>query len=155
LKQFDRALDAIQARIQELASLEAQVGWFPESVYEDGTSVASVALIHEHGAPAAGIPPRPFIRPTIDDESAQWGSILSAGAKKVLAGKASAHDVMSAIAMTAAADVQANIAAVNEPELSAATKANRTRNGRNYKPLQDTGKMIASVQGIVVKRNEP
>lgn len=34
------------------------------SKYEDGTSIALVAMVHEYGSPSRGIPARPLFRPT-------------------------------------------------------------------------------------------
>ena len=53
-----------------LTSKTVKVGWFPSSVYPDGETVAFVALQNELGDPAKGIPPRPFIRPTIQAQLA-------------------------------------------------------------------------------------
>lgn len=50
-----------------------KVGFLEGSETTDGVSLPMVAAIQEFGAPAAGIPPRPFFRPTIDKGSKTWG----------------------------------------------------------------------------------
>jgi len=47
-----------------------------------GASAAQVAFINEFGAPAAGIPPRPFFRVMIRLNQKGWARIMAAGLKK-------------------------------------------------------------------------
>lgn len=61
---------------------EVRVGFLENAIYPDGTPVAMVAAINNYGAPAAGIPPRPFFSNMIADKSPQWsdrfGKIMKA-----------------------------------------------------------------------------
>jgi hypothetical protein len=154
IKKFEQSIDDLVARLSGFDQLEARVGWFPEAVYEDGTPVAEVALIQNYGAPLAGIPARPFIEPTIANNERAWRKSISGGAKLVAKGSMSAENVLAAVGMHAAGSLQQQIASVDAPALSASTQAYRLRNGRNFKPLQDTGRMIASVTSVVVPKNE-
>ncbi|CAB5155358.1 hypothetical protein UFOVP150_3 [uncultured Caudovirales phage] len=154
IKRFEQSIDHLAARLSGFDQLEARVGWFPEAVYEDGTPVAEVALIQNYGAPLAGIPARPFIEPTIATNESAWRKSLAAGAKMVAKGAMTAEQVLGAVGQNAAGLLQQQIANVDSPVLSASTRAYRMRNGRNFKPLQDTGRMIASVTSVVVEKNE-
>lgn len=48
-----------------------------DAVYEDGTPVAMVAAIQNFGAPARGIPARPFFTKMIEEKSPGWGDLLA------------------------------------------------------------------------------
>lgn len=49
-----------------------RVGFFEGATYPDGTSVPMVAAIQNFGAPAVGIPPRPFFSNVIAKGKRQW-----------------------------------------------------------------------------------
>jgi hypothetical protein len=42
-----------------------QVGFPDSEIHEGGQSVAFIASVHEYGAPSAGVPERPFLKPSI------------------------------------------------------------------------------------------
>ena len=65
-------MSVLERAPKEFENMVAQVG-IPSGIqYEDGTDVAFVAAIHEFGAPAANIPARPFIMPTVAEQKDQW-----------------------------------------------------------------------------------
>lgn len=144
-------LDKIKATLErvpeEFEGMVAQVG-FPSGInYEDGTSVAYVAAIQEFGAPAVGIPPRPFIQPTVTEKKDTWTTIIEKQIPKVVLGKMSAFDVLDLVGMSAAADIQTKISSIYSPPNAPAT----IRAKGSAKPLIDTGLMLASVQNAVNK----
>jgi len=47
---------------KKLDKMKVQAGFFSSAKYEDGTSVAEVAIDNEYGEPQRGKPPRPFMR---------------------------------------------------------------------------------------------
>lgn len=131
------------ATLDGLGDLEGKVGWFESAVYPDGTPVAYVATIHEHGA--GPIPARPFMRPAVAEYGASWMKLLGEGAKAALNGSVSPHAVLEAVTLRAAGDVGKAIQAVTSPALKPMTIA---RKGFS-KPLIDTGQMFQSVTGKV------
>lgn len=144
-------LDKIKARLesapQEFEGMVAQVG-FPSGInYEDGTSVAQVAAIHEFGAPAANIPPRPFIQPTVLAKKDEWVNVISKSIPKVVMGKATAFDVLDLVGRVASADIKETITKIESPPLSPIT----IKRKGSKKPLIDTGLMLATVQSAVNK----
>lgn len=168
------AFENLNLKLKELEGVTAQVGWFPSAKYEDGTPVAYVAAIQEYGS--GKIPPRPFMRPAIDQHKQEWMETAGAAAKKVLAGEISAADGMGLLGLQAEGDVLKAIQAVNAPPLSPLTLAARAyrqqtgkavtgktlgklskqlKNGTidlsgvNTKPLNDTGFMIATLTHAV------
>lgn len=172
-------LDKINARLsnvpRQFEGKVAQFGFPKGAEYEDGTSVAYVAAIQNYGAPEVGIPPRPFMEPTVKDHQAEWVKLLAAGVKKVGDGGLTAFDVLDGVGRMAVADIQEEIAHISEPALSQVTvllrkwrKEGRTITGKTVgeaaaaiaagvdpgsdnKPLNDSGLMIASVRNAVNK----
>lgn len=67
-------LDEAMRRIGErMKSAQVRVGFLEDATYPDGTKVATVAALNNFGAPAAGIPPRPFFSNMVADKSPAWG----------------------------------------------------------------------------------
>jgi len=142
-------LDKIRATLErvpeEFENMVAQIG-FPSGInYEDGTSVAYVAAIQEFGAPAVGIPPRPFMQPTVNEKKDAWVKTIEKSLPKVALGKMTAFDVLDLVGIQAAADIQTKISSIYTPPNAPAT----IRAKGSAKPLVDTGLMLASVQNAV------
>lgn len=135
--------DKLAARLQELAKKVAvpatlRVGFLEGATEADGTPIPMLAAIHEYGAPAAGIPPRPFFRPMIAEKSPTWGDAL---ARNLVAQDYDAAKALEAMGQGIKGQLQASIKAVTSPPLKAETIA---RKGF-AKPLVDTGAMLNSV----------
>lgn len=171
-------LDKIRAHLnraaEEFNGLVAQIGIPEGKAYPDGEPVAQVAAIHEFGAPAMKIPPRPFFAPTIEAKKEYWIKVIKQQAPKVLDGNLTAFDVLSGVGAVAALDIQSTIASIYSPALSPVTvmlrkwkkegKGQRSvaeavsalkhgeDPGTDNKPLNDTGLLIASIQSSVVKK---
>lgn len=136
-----------------------KVGFFPSSVYEDGTPVAYVATIQEYGVAQKGIPPRPFMRPTIEKQRMTWRAIADQGARSMLAGKATGDQVLEAIGLKAAGDIRRTISQIQSPALKPETIAARLRGykdkktvGNLTKPLVHTGTLINAVSSEVSEK---
>lgn len=154
-----------------------KVGWFETAKYQDGTPVAYVAAIQEFGY--GPIPPRPFFRPTITTSQAEWRAIAQSGARAILAGNATMEAVLDQIGLVAAGDVVKTISQIYNPPLSPITIELRRRrragnaisgrtvgdaakatqsafwsggSGSAYKPLNDSGYMIATLTHAVENR---
>lgn len=152
------SFNALMQAIKELDGYEAKTGWFESSVYPTGTPVAYVAAIQEYGYAPGGIPPRPFMRPTIDHERAKWRALMLSGSKAILAGNETAYSVLNKISALAAGDVAKTIASITSPPLKPATIAARARKRKDRtvtatlsKPLVDTALMINSITNVVEK----
>jgi hypothetical protein len=156
----------------------ALVGWWPTARYEDtgygATPVAYVALIQEKGAPAVGIPARPFIEPAVTAQKAAYASLFADGVREVIKGRASAQDVLEGVGLQCAGDIRANLATSDFLALSPVTvllrkwrkegrRINRTVVGEARAaiaagasiagipddPLHESGKMQASLTNAV------
>ena len=137
--------------IRDIQSKKLRVGWFETARYQDGTPVAYVAAIQEFGHGA--IPPRPFMRPTIEAQRQAWRETLRKGAKQVLSERLTFEQMLTAFGMAAAGQVAESIKAVTAPPLSprtlAARQAKKKTPGVSAKPLIDTSLMFQSVTAQV------
>ena len=115
-----------------------RVGFLENATYPDGTSVALVAAIQNFGAPARGIPPRPFFTNMVADKSDGWGPALG----RIL--EANGDDVPAALALMGegiAGQLREAITTFQGEPLSPATVASKGFD----KALVDTGVMLQSV----------
>lgn len=145
-------LNQVLADIAERAgkAKTLQVGFMSGATYPDGTggAVAAVAAIQNYGAPAAGIPARPFFSNMVKEKSPEWGGSLGNVLK--------ANDYDSELALKAMGkgieeQLQDSIRETNFPPLAPATiKAKGFA-----KPLIDTGHMLRSVQSSVDGEIQP
>lgn len=159
----------LEIAIKDLQGKVGKVGWFEGLQYKEPPylPVAYIAAIQEYGSPPQNIPPRPFMRPTIMAEEANWRAIAEQGVKAVFKGTATAAQVMEAIGNRAEADIRKTIYAIHTPLLSPVTIARRLERrgishkikkskngfyeynvsgvGELTKPLIDTGYLQASL----------
>ncbi len=139
-KKLDAYLKQIAGRIEAPGTL--RVGFLEGATYRDGTSVPMVAAIQEFGAPAKGIPPRPYFRSMIAQRAPEWGGIL--------AGLLVTHGYDGETALRLMGDgiagqLRDSIVALTAPLLAPATIAAKG----SAKPLVDTGHMLNSVDYAV------
>lgn len=126
------------------------VGWLKGFHYdnEENTAVAQVAMQNEYGVPAKHIPPRPFMRPTSAEHLKEWQKLFAQFIKKQ-----PISDVFEKLGLVVSGQIKAKIASIWEPPLSPVTVQMRMQRYRSknppqqgiYKPLVDTGVMLASV----------
>ena len=108
-----------------------------------GSPVAEVAFLQEFGSKI--IPARPFIRPTVAEQSKHWGVIV----KSLIKPDAQAEDVMELIGLRMQGDIRKKITEITDPPLSEFTLEQRRERGNNSeKPLNDTGYMLATLTSV-------
>jgi len=122
-------------------------GVFGGATDEDGTSVSEYAAYNEFGT--SEIPKRPFLRPTLADNTEKYASILK-GALHGLASSGSAEPVgmaLTAVGREMETDVIEKIKSSVPPPNAPATQARKAaRPGGGYSgTLFDTGTMLGSV----------
>lgn len=139
---FEAALAKISRDVAKPAKLK--VGFLQGSTYPDGKPTALIAAIHNYGAPAAGIPPRPFFSNMVRKHKGEWPKAIA----DLL--KANEFDAVKALEVAGhaiAGQLRQSIRDTNDPPLKPATIA---RKGFD-KPLIDTSHMINSVDSKVVE----
>ena len=140
-QKLDALLNKMQGRIKAKAVLH--VG-FPEGATEaDGMSSAQVAFWNEFGT--STIPPRPFFRTMIKDNSPEWGGVL--------AGLLKHYDYDSVMALTELGkqmeeELRESIVKMNAPELSQVTLMLRKMRKKNP-DLIVTGKVVGQAAARV------
>ena len=72
---------------------------FETAKYEVGQPVAYIATIQEYGSAQNGIPPRPFMRKTISEQTPEWKGLLASRSKAILAGNETTESVIDKIGM--------------------------------------------------------
>lgn len=115
-----------------------RIGFLEGATYPDGTTIATVAVTQNFGAPAAGIPPRPFFSNMIAEKSPGWGDSLAGVLREA------DYDIPLALdrfGAGVAGQLRQAIVDTNAPPLADATVA---RKGF-AKPLIDTSDMINAV----------
>ncbi|WP_241538319.1 hypothetical protein [Xenorhabdus sp. KK7.4] len=133
----------------ELGKKQLKVGFFEHTKYPDGTPIAYVAAIQELGHLANNIPPRPFMRPAMQDNQARYADLMLRAAKASIDDTLSVSDGLSQMGGVAVGDIQLAIQAVTTPPLKDSTvKARASRHSKGkatHKPLVDSGLMLQSV----------
>ena len=92
---------------------DAQVGFFEDAKYNDGTQVAQVAVDNEYGNPVEHRPPRPFMSDTVKFNKSKWFETFT----KVINSQGKDIDVRQAlttVALQAQGDVKMQITKANQ-----------------------------------------
>lgn len=130
----------------QLATGDAvRVGFLDRATYPSGTPVALIAAIHNWGAPAAGIPPRPFFSQMVADKSPEWGEAI---AGLLRTNGFNAHLVLELTGAAIAGQLRQAIASFVGVPLKPATVKKKGFS----KELVDTGHMLNSVDYEVQTR---
>lgn len=150
-------MPALLKAMSALVKSEVLVGVPAESTERnDGEPInnATLGYIHETGAPAAGIPARPFLIPGVAAVEDKVADQLGKGAQAALKGDQRAVDQrLHAAGLVAETSVKNTINAGIAPALSDSTIANRQRRGRTGTvPLVDTGKLRNSITHVVRRK---
>lgn len=173
-----KAFQTIELKIKELSGLEGRVGWIDGAKYDNGLPIATAAALNELGH--GPTPPRPFIRPTIAKQQQVWARVAADGAKAIIGGTISPENLMEQLTEKARGDIEQTILEILEPPLSPITielRAMKKKNPNlritgtivgeaarrvkqpgyqkpnvNDKPLVDSGKMVAHLDRVVIKK---
>lgn len=163
-------LGAVLATLEKKAATgtnkyTVEIGWFAGKTYaESGESVAAVAALQEYGGmtyapnfsnrkasePENGIinvPPRPFLRPTIEQNGREYLREAGMGVLRALLNDKDPKKAMQSVGEHVKQDLIDAIDEVNNPPLAPITVKRREYLG-NYsdKPLIDTGTMRNSIE---------
>lgn len=125
--------DKLKAHLKKLSkkvtkASVVEVGFFEGKNYSNGTSIAMVAAIQEFGAPAKGIPPRPFFRNMIKKEEGHWGNDVAALLKST---DYDAAKTLGFMGEEIEGELKQSIVDLTEPQLSDVTLLLRERFGNN------------------------
>ena len=142
----------LKERIADLNRFKTFVGWLESAMYDDNTPVAGIAAVHEYGSVLRGIPPRPFLRTATEESKEEWKAIIRHGAKSILNGSMTSHQVVEILGLKISGDIKKAIKNVTSPELAQSTIEARLRKkadgktiGNLDKPLVETSIMLNTV----------
>lgn len=113
---LERRLAALATRVAKGATLK--VGFLEGATYPDGTNVAQIAAIQNFGAPAKGIPPRPFFSDFIKRYGPEWGAQL---ARLLVASDYDALRALNLMGFKMSAQLRQQIVDTNAPPNSPVT----------------------------------
>ena len=177
------SFEDIKANLMLLADTEVLAG-FPEDKTERepelgepaGITNASLAYIHDNGAPESNIPARPFMGPAMEEARERAANKLGQILRAVLTKGGDAHMVeqaMHQVGLIAQTAIKNTINAGVPPPLAPATLRARARKGRKgaalellsrskgyapamdfAKPLVDTAKMINAASYAIRSRKK-
>ena len=136
---------AFKKALEELGKLEVRVGYQEGATYPDGTPVINVALWNELGT--VNIPPRPFIRQTVDNNEAKFQSQMKASASKLAKGTSS-DEVLNELGVFAKGLLQKEI---KDGGFIANAPSTVKKKGSD-KPLIDTGLLRQSANYVIKKK---
>lgn len=136
-----------KAYLQRLAQKAKVRAGVPEgATNSEGKSVAEYAAYNEFGA--ARIPPRPFMRNTLEEQRRNWIDALAALLKE----GHTPDNALQLLGRRMADDIQAKILSNMDPANAASTIAgkNKKEAGRAG-TLVDTGALVTSISYVVEK----
>lgn len=151
-------IEALRQTVRVMDGSQGRVGWFPSAVYEGGQPVAGVAYVQEFGSPSRGIPPRPFMRSTVEEKRQEWANTTAQLTRAAAQGKLAPANVMPALCLAAEGHVRATITKISAPPLKQGTIDARRRRLANggagakasiAKPLVDTGILLNTLTSEV------
>ena len=129
-----------------LADMKVQVGFLSSAKYEDGKSVAQVAMSNEYGVPQKRQPPRPFMRTALK-KAKEWKKTFDFMIKKGFVRGGDFKTSFNTLGLVVQGDIKTSI-----KELTAPALAQLTIDKKGFsKPLIDTGYMLDSVNYEVNK----
>ncbi len=148
VRDTDKGARALAARVHRVAGSRVRVGVLNDAPKEEGEGAAGgdrslleVALIHEFGAPEAGIPQRSFIRAGVDENLPEIRRVQHALAVQVFRGAVELPVALDRLGAKVAALLQNRISRGLAPPNADSTIAKKG----SSKPLVDTGQLKASI----------
>lgn len=140
-KEPKKAKEKAERILEEFSSANRVRVGFPENSnnYPDGTSVIMVAMVHEFGSPARGVPERSFIRSTINENRSAYIKASKTLFSKVVKGKIDMDRALGMLGQIVVGDINQKILDIDSPPLK----------NRDGNPLWDTGHMAQSVTYVI------
>ena len=136
----------IEKMAKNLANMKVQVGFLSSAKYEDGKSVAQVAMSNEYGVPQKRQPPRPFMRNALK-KAKEWKKTFDFMIKKDFVLGGDFKTSFDTLGMVVKGDIQTSIKELTSPALAQSTIDNKGFS----KPLIHDGYMLDSVNYEVSK----
>lgn len=141
----DKVWKKLLKRVGLLAHARVRVGVLSgsggDSPTESGLTMLDIAMIHEFGAPKAGIPERSFIRLTFEMDQSKLAKFTARLARLIILGEVSVERALSLLGEFGVSRVKKTIIDGVSPALAASTIAAKG----SSKPLVNTGQLLNSI----------
>lgn len=145
---------ALLKAVRDLVKQEVLVGIPAENAGRDDEAPinnAELGYLHEYGAPAANIPPRPFLVPGVQGAEGKFTPHLKAAAQAAISGESGkVSQGLARAGIVASTSVKRKI----DQGPFAPLKPETIRRKGSDKPLLDTGQMRNAVTSVVRKKGE-
>lgn len=148
------ALDRVLDRVMSTPKYEVLAGYPAGSGQHEGGSItnATLAAIHDLGAPGAGIPERRFLRQSVENRRKQYTTQLAGDLKRAYAGELTIEQAYERLALAAEAGVKMEISHPS-PSFVPLKPATVKRKDSSV-PLIDEGQLRSAALGVVRKAGQ-
>lgn len=163
-KRMTELEEANHQAARESAKLGGQKA--PKRPQGSGISNVELAVIHEFGAPSAGIPERSFIRSSIEKNRSKYEAMQRELCRQILELKTDERKALGILGLSMSTDMKLGIthgSGIQPPNAPStmARKAAKTRRPRGLvgplpspRALVDTGQLVGSISWAVVLKDE-
>lgn len=142
IRQHNGGIAGLIERMRQIGKMQVLIGVPASEAPREGvTNNATIAAVHELGAPTRGIPARPFLIPTIQNNSQKYVELMAQGFRNAMADGTDPDVVYEKIGLQASSDVKDYIVSGSFAPLKQKTI---DRKGSS-KPLMDTAEMMNSI----------
>lgn len=150
----DLGFEEVVAQLRRMDGVFIVVGVMggDSETYEDGMPITQVAAINEFGTADGRVPPRPFLRTTLDERRGEIGALVERTMERLTNRKlgkpgAAAAKAAEIIGVFVQAAVQKKIVDLREPPNAPSTIAKKGSSN----PLIDTGQLRQAITYTVVR----
>lgn len=148
LKELKRIKEELEEDNYVLVGMPNETG---SKIHQDSKlNNATIAAIHEFGAPEQGIPERSFLRAGLEQNKNTLSKAAEKAVENAIDGKADIAKGMDAVGSLAAASVKKYISEGIAPPL----KKPRKTGGSEDKPLIDTGELRSSITWVLASSKD-
>jgi hypothetical protein len=148
--------ERIKKALQKIVDTDIYVkaGVLEGATTTDGMSIAAYAYWNEIGTNDGRIPPRPFLRQTVNDKQSSWKAFLDNNVDYNNIERDKCATVMGVLGEIMVADIKATIQRGNFTPNAESTRKAKERRGKSEPghPLIDTGQLLEhGISSEVVK----
>lgn len=137
-----KGLDDIVNQARRMGSKRLSVG-VPNGGTHSGSGLDMLlhVAVHELGSIKANVPARPFIAPSMQNNSYKYAGMMAKDARKILLGRKTTAQVLDDVGAEAVKDIKTYIRIADFKPLAPATIAAKG----SSKPLIDSGEMMNAI----------
>lgn len=141
-KSYGGGVSGLIARLKDIGKPQVLVG-VPSSknARQGASNNATIAAVHELGAPSKNIPARPFLVPVVQGDSQKYVELMAQGFRNALQDQEKIKQVYEKIGLVISNDVKAYIVSGNFVPLKQSTIDAKG----SSKPLISTGELRNSI----------